>query len=330
MEDNKSALSVVSRNSKQEVERAKRNKYQRLAAEALAMEKEDAKSSGNLGFVAKWVVFASLPYRNPVGNPPAWGRRSGDVSLMIQPGFFKREVAVAGKRGRRTLREEVVSIGYPYGSYPRLLLAWMATEVVRTRQRELVLGGSVTNFMEQIGKTGTGGEKGTITLLKNQMQRLFSSTIALVKDPDSINWANEGFRLVDSSQIETFWIPNDPNQMSLFRSSLRLSEAFYENLIQSPVPVDLRALKVLSASPMAIDIYCWLTYRSAILQRNTMVPWESLYQQFGSDSHPLKFRENFLSKLKEVSLVYPGAIVKPDRAGVTLMLGSKPSIKKIA
>jgi len=82
------------------------------------------------------------------------------------------------------------------------------------------------------------------------------------------------------------------------------------------VPVDLRILKTLARSPLAIDIYCWLTYRSAILTRPTLVPWEALNQQFGSESTFYKFKENFLRNLKDVLLVYPRAKVNGEKAGL--------------
>lgn len=320
-------LYVVKRNSKEEVERARRNRFERLHAEALAIEADDAKSSGNLGFVAKWIVHAALPYRDP-GDKPAWGRRSGDLSLVIQPGFFKRAVRVKDHRGKERTTDELVSVGFPYGSYPRLLLAWMATEVVRTRQREIALGVSVADFMQQLGKNSvSGGPRGTITLLKNQMMRLFSATIAVTSDPDAVVWQNDGFRLLDQSMIETFWSPSDPRQLSLFKSTIKLSERFYTTLIEHPIPVDLRVLKTLARSPLSIDIYCWLTYRSAILSRPTLVPWESLSQQFGSESSFAKFKENFLKNLRDVLLVYPKARVRPERAGLHVA-PAPPSVAK--
>ncbi len=312
-------LQLVVRNSKDEVDRALRNRFDRLHEEALAIEHEDAKQSGNLGFVAKWIVHATLPYREPRDNPPAWGRRSGDVSLMIQPGYYKKLVRTKSKNGRVKEEEELVSIGYPFGSYPRLLLAWMATEVVKKKEQELLLGTSIAQFMSQIGKhNSSGGTRGTITLLKSQAQRLFSATIAITNDPDAVEWANQGFRLLDGAVMSTFWAPTDPNQLQLFSSRIKLSDRFYESLVNNPVPVDLRIIRGLSRSPMSMDIYCWLTYRSATLQRTTKIPWEALYQQFGSASSMWKFKENFAKSLRDVLVVYRHPKIELDRSGVSV------------
>jgi len=55
--------------------------------------------------------------------------------------------------------------GLPYGSYPRLVLAWLTTEAVRTRCPELELGRTFSSFMGELGLTPTGGRWGTISRL---------------------------------------------------------------------------------------------------------------------------------------------------------------------
>ncbi len=42
------------------------------------------------------------------------------------------------------------SVGLPYGMVPRLLIAWVTTEAVRIRERELVLGESLSGFMSEL------------------------------------------------------------------------------------------------------------------------------------------------------------------------------------
>ena len=68
-------------------------------------------------------------------------------------------------------------IGLPYGVIPRLLLAWISTETVRTQERTLVLGDNLSGFMRQLDLVPTGGRWGTITRLRGQMQRLFSCMV---------------------------------------------------------------------------------------------------------------------------------------------------------
>ena len=47
-------------------------------------------------------------------------------------------------------------IGLPYGVYPRLILAYLSTEIVKTQQRTVVLGDSMSQFMKKLDIIPTG------------------------------------------------------------------------------------------------------------------------------------------------------------------------------
>ena len=68
-------------------------------------------------FMARQLVQATLPHKNP-GNVPAWSRKNGDLTLTIRPGWDEEKNEI---------------IGYPYGTIPRLLLFWITTEAIRTK-----------------------------------------------------------------------------------------------------------------------------------------------------------------------------------------------------
>jgi hypothetical protein len=62
-----------------------------------------------------------------------------------------------------------------------------------------------------------------------------------------------------------------------------LSERFFNEITEKPVAIELRALKALKHSPMALDLYLWLTYRMSYVKNRTPIPWSALQLQFGSD-----------------------------------------------
>ena len=53
---------------------------------------------------------------------------------------------------------------------------------------------------------------------------------------------------------------------------LALSRRFFQEITRSAVQVDLRAIELLKGSPLAIDIYIWLTYRMSYLRRPCLIP----------------------------------------------------------
>lgn len=84
------------------------------------------------------------------------------------------------------------------------------------------------------------------------------------------------------------------------------------------MPVDLRVLKALRG-PMALDLYCWLTYRNSYLGKSTRVPWPALAAQFGADYGNQKdFERRFLRALRQVLILYPAARVEQVRGGIRL------------
>lgn len=306
---------------------ARDNKFVRLAREAQAIYEEDARGVGEVGYLSSTMVQVTLPYREPKGSPAAWGRSNGRASLTMQPGYYIKNEVFVDARGRKRTRQVPVSLGYPYGSVPRLLLAWVGREVTLKKEREIVLGRTLGQFMSDLGITSiSGGKRGSITAVKEQTRRLFSARVALVDNPENIDWNNEGFNLADS--LNVWWDPGAPAQSGLFDSKVVLSERFFAEMLRSPVPLDMRALRALKQSPFALDVYSWLTYRSFSVTKRTEVPWEALQQQFGTETESeRKFRSLFRRALKDVAVVYPDAKFEADSSKSFVLLPGKTSVK---
>jgi hypothetical protein len=278
-----------------------------LVAQALAIEQAEADTAGALGFMARAMTLASLPHSKVSGVE--FKRTNGNFTLSIM---------------------SPSDVGIPYGSIPRLLLAWLTTEAVKTKSRELLLGDSMSAFMRELGIEVTGGPRGGITRLKRQSIMLFSSTInAIWRDGSGIGI--RGHKIADRSVL--WWDAKDPRQGTLWQSSVTLSEAFYSEITERPIPVDTRALRALKRSPMALDVYTWLTYRMSYLKKPTMIPWEALQVQFGSDYPTTSqgrrdFRKGFLHALRKVTEVYPAGRADGGSDGLTLAPG-RPHIHKL-
>ena len=119
------------------------------------MYSECAVDADALGFMAKMLVQTTLPHRVQPGK--RYTRSDGDVTLSVT---------------------DLAGTGLPYGAYPRLILIWMTTEALRTGERKLELGRSLSSFMGQLGLQCTGGHWGTIPRFRGQMERLFGAAIS--------------------------------------------------------------------------------------------------------------------------------------------------------
>jgi len=279
-----------------------------LIATSLAIEAQDAKSAGTIGYMARGLTIATMPHREP--KSPVFERQNGQFTLSMI--------------GRP-------SIGLPYGSLPRLLVSWVTTEAVRTQNRELTLGQSLSDFLTQLDLNRSGGKRGDITRLRDQMRRLFGCMIS-AEFNGKTKWALENIILAERAVV--FWDPQNENDAGVWDSSLLLSEPFFRECIEHPVPVDMRAFMSLKRSPLAIDIYTWLTYRFSYLSGRTTIPWISLKGQFGADYQDTPqglrdFRRAYIRELQKVMQVYPNAKVEPTEDGLVLQ-PSLTSVKRIA
>jgi hypothetical protein len=272
-----------------------------LINQALAIEDEQAQEAGAVGFMARAMVQATLPHSKVAGNE--FTRINGNYSLSIMAPS---------------------AIGLPYGTIPRLLLAWLTTEAVKTKSRELELGDSLSGFMAELDMMPTGGRWGSITRLKDQSRRLFASSITAVYE------SGPGFAVINQAvadRAQFWWDNKHPEQAGLWKSTVTLSENFFNEVIDRPVPIDMRAIRALKKSPMALDIYTWLTYRMSYLKSPTVVSWAGVAMMLGSSYAELRdFKKYFLRELRKVMLVYPSANVEVLPDGLCI----KPSLTHIS
>ena len=196
------------------------------------------------GFMARLLALCSLPRTNP-GNRHQYKRVNGPYKLILsRTGEYK----------------------LPYGNLPRLLLAWVCTEAVRTQSSELVLGDSLAEFMRKVDviSSDSGGSWGIRTRLKNQMDRLFSATISLIYEDERLT-----ARMISpiASLAEFWWNPKRPDERMMWESKIVLGEKFFQQIIRHPVPLDMNILKAMKRSSLGLDWYLWLTYRTFALKR---------------------------------------------------------------
>lgn len=297
--------------------RPKRDDLALLNQAAQLWDQEDEE----IGFLARVFTQTCLPYKNP-GDVPAWGRTNGRLSLVVQPGVYMDE---------RT--NELRSVGYPYGTNARLLLMWLSTEAVRRKERVIPLGGSLSDFMRQLGLSVNGGSTGNIGKLRDQIHRLFKAriTVEYRETSHAHGYQREAFKqVIVADNYDLWWSERMPNQVTLIPSYVELSEKFFEEVTTRPVPLSLDCIRALRGSPLRLDIYAWLTHRMSYLTKPSHVSWAQLRAQFGVSFKDTKqgrfrFREDFEKHLGHVLSVYRDANAQTSPEGV-LLRPSRPHV----
>ena len=269
---------------------------------------EAGEADPDMGFMARLLALCSLPRTNP-GDRLQYKRINGPYKLIM---FSSGETKL------------------PFGNIPRLLLAWVCTEAVRTQSRKLILGTSLAEFMRKLDiSSDSGGSRGERTRLRNQMDRLFSASVSLIyEDEHSKQFVTSPI----ADRGEFWWDPKRPAEPMLWESKIELGEKFFQEIIRRPVPLDMNTLKALKRSSLGLDLYLWVAYRTFALKRPLRLSWPQLYRQFGVDPAQAgdkntvnNFRTKCLRELKKIKLAWPGLNYATAK-GVLVLSPSKPSV----
>ena len=269
-------------------------------------------------FFARQLVQCTLPHSNP-GQIPIWERVNGDLKLSIRPYF-------ATDRG----------FLYPYGTLPRVFLSWLVTEAVRTRSRRIHLGQSFSDFLRLLGlNPSNGGKRSDTVRLRDQLERLLRATISFEQTtPGSKRKSWIDMQIAPKAVV--WWDSSDTKstQGSLFESYIMLSEDFYDAITAAPVPVDLRALRGLRSSSLALDLYTLLAYetwRASESGNTRTIPWTGLKEQIGSEYKSMKrFKEKVREAIPKIERVFLGLKVSTSEAGLSVKPGTPAIPSKTA
>lgn len=285
-------------------------KINKLVKIKLDIDSKSAQDAKTIGYYSKIFLKATLPHSKPKEH--YFQRTNGNVTMTMI--------------GNPTY-------GLPYGSLVRVLLAWIIREVKLKKSHILNLG-RLSEFLATLNLSRSGGERGDITRLRDQMLRLFSTQISFSYVDNKLGRTRADQFLITQS-FDIWWNPLSIQTTDNWNKSvITLSQNFYKELIENSVPIDTRMLEALRSSPLQIDIYTWLTFKFSNLKKPSKISWKALVCQFGSNSHYEStsqglrdFKREFLKGLDIVKAMYCEANVEILDIGIRL-LPSQTHIKK--
>ncbi|MBC7924195.1 MAG: replication initiator protein A [Bryobacteraceae bacterium] len=222
------------------------------------------------------------------------------------------------------------SYGMPWGQ-DRLVPIFLATMAIRQKTSRITFESAAamldTFWMQQ------GGSQ--YRRLVDSFQRIFGATIYFGTDSQRLPAAvihRARFNFMSEARI---WYSRDPEQKLLpgdCQNSIILGDEFYREILSHPIPTDLEAAKVLSASPAALDLFTWLSYRCFTARGCERVPpfgELGLVSQLGSTEYarPGKFREKLEGWLKLVKAMWPECPAHIDQDGRALWVHNAAALR---
>lgn len=250
-------------------------------------------SAEDVRYIPSLLLQCCLPQNDP-GTLAVWQRYHHKTRILVHPWYDWNKQP-----------------HYPFGTFPRLLLYWVVWEAMQTGRREIRLGRSFEQFLQNFGVIKKNKRSQHYRdIVSQQMMSLFGCHIMFerkVRGSDA--WQH--IDLASKGDIE--WNTKVLGNRLTPDSFIFLGEAFFEEIKRRPVPVDMRAIQGLKHSALALDLYTWATYETYIQctkplggRRHSITKWAHLMYQLGANyAHTRQFKAKIPHVLEQVRAVYP-------------------------
>jgi len=271
----------------------------------------------DISFLHHSFCSVGLPLRNQDKKDlKMWSRFDGDFSLTITPSFT-------------TLPDGTkLHVGIPFGPKARLISLYLATAVKepgRDPNDPYVHFGNIAAWFARMNIKLTGGEKGSITAVKEQLLRLtFANWSMWKRHPRTATTAEAGNKsrptdviLQSERIIEAAIFDNDMltayarGEVSKvpWPETVALTQKALDRFRSQSVPVSTPRLQQLTRSASAMDLFLFLSYRLWRIPKGKVVtiPWQQLANQFGEHREDNEYRREFRRALCLALAAYPEA-----------------------
>ena len=235
---------------------------------------------------------------------------------MTLPHRKSSKIVFIRKNGNQRLKLQADDeIGLPYGVYARLVLIYVTTERVRTKEREFKLGASWSSFLKKMKVIDSGPK---IQAVQEQLKRLCGTTYK-IHDENRVQKRESFSQLLLAEK----WIRSEDGV------HVTLSPGFFMMTGDSIVPLESRIVHKLRRSPLSLDLYAWLSYRLFRLKEEKTIPWHKLELQFGAHySRAVDFRKAFRRSLDKVLKHKPlTPVIDVREKGLHLFPGSPSDVE---
>ena len=257
-----------------------------------------------IGFNSRPFVLCGLPIRRPGKAVREYSRVNGRFALRIATNS---------------------PLGLPFGQ-DRLIPLWVSTLAIRQQNRRVTFS-SAAELLREFGLSTSGFHYKRIV---QGFERVFEATIYFNADGQ-----RGGAKYIDRSrfnffdQLRLWYLDDNPGLPGDdFQNVIVLSEQFWQEVQNHPIPVDLGIVRALAHAPGALDFACWLIWRCWTAKQEQLIPVfgeNGLNLQLGvvDYARPRRFREQVAKWLDTLRTLWPECpaklsgdflVIKPGQA----------------
>ena len=265
--------------------------------------RSEAVSRADLRHMHSVLAVCGLPYRQLPADQRDYRRQQGNMAITVTSGMLEDE------RGTPHLQP------IPFGPKARLIMLHLCSEAIRQKTPTVEIADTLTGFVREMGYPNSAGTRGPVTAFKRQLNALAACTMRM-----SV-WGHGKVSMRHITPIEALdlWLPSNPEQRTLWPSTVTFSPTMYESLKRHALPVNIRAVRALAGSARKLDLYFWLSYRMSRLDEPLYISWEALAEQFGQGyAQSRQFRAAFRRDLQAISELLPELPADITEIGIEL------------
>lgn len=260
-------------------------------------------------------VLCGIPVRRPAKSSLEYSRRNGRFTLRVigHPDY-----------------------GLPFGQ-DRLLLIWIATMATWQKAREIRFR-SAAAILETFGLPKDGRY---YKRLIAGFERIFYATFFFSSDQqvgEATVIERQSFRFV--RDVKLWYAESSPSEFpapakARLGNAIMLSEEFWNEIQEHPIPVDLAIVRALADSPGNLDLYVWLVWRCWTAKGPATVPLfgpDGLISQLGNSAklRNRDFRRQIVQWLKVIRQLWPECPASLTETGSCVLIKPAKSASKFS
>lgn len=257
----------------------------------------DDRNTGKLGEevirIAQALVLCGLPYSRTDERQISRKARLGDGSFL-HVGF------TAG----------IPDIDLPFGA-DRKLLAWLLDKAVRS---DLTFIGwdSAWRYQEEMGLSHSGK---TYQNLRQSFLRLTGLAIS-VRRKNVATTSGENYFVFERYNLPRSIVRVDGVHPSDEPLGVTINAAFHKELRAHSVAVPRALWRQPKGNSQVHDMVLWLYFRCYSANSESVIPWDSLADQFSRDSNPRRQRTYAREAITILRRLWPGCRVEAISTGI--------------
>lgn len=284
-------------------------KLAKVAANAgdIAVARRDGSLGDEVIKIAQAMILCGLPYSEQQATRITRTARLGDGSTLSV-----------------TYSASAANVPIPYGQ-DRHLLAWIFDRAIQGNS-PFVAWDTASEYLQEMGEADGGSQR---RALAKRFERIAGLAINIQRRTDD---DRQG---IAYTVIERHNLPTSVSRRREAagqqvipelrdRHGFKLTPGLFEDILRFHVALPRRLWAEMVGPSQVQDMVLWLFARCYAAASESVIPWEALREQFGSDSNPRRTRAYARQAMKYLQAIWPEARIGEDSQGIRVAYTPTP------